>query len=91
MHCWACCGTSSPANRSPSEPTATVFGRDSQRPHPDGPRPERRAPRVLKAMTEPLLGPLRAMVPPVRIGGMGLDLSPIILLVGLMLLANIVC
>ena len=45
----------------------------------------------LRSLTEPILGPLRAMVPPVRIGGMGLDLSPIILLVGLMLLASAVC
>jgi YggT family protein len=46
---------------------------------------------VLRSLTEPLLGPLRAMVPAVRIGGMGLDLSPIILLVALMLLAGAVC
>jgi YggT family protein len=46
---------------------------------------------VLRSVTEPILGPLRRAVPPVRVGGMGLDLSPIILLVGLMLLANAVC
>lgn len=45
----------------------------------------------LRALTEPLLGPLRAIIPPVRMGGMGLDLSPIILLVGLMLLAAAIC
>lgn len=46
---------------------------------------------ILRALTEPVLAPLRAMVPPVRIGGVGLDLSPIILLVGLSLLAGLVC
>lgn len=46
---------------------------------------------VLRSLTEPVLGPLRRMVPALRVGGMGLDLSPIILLVGLMLLANAVC
>ena len=33
---------------------------------------------VLRALTEPLLGPLRRAIPPVRAGGMGLDLSPLI-------------
>ena len=32
------------------------------------------------ALTEPVLGPLRRVVPPVGFGGMGLDLSPIIVL-----------
>jgi YggT family protein len=33
---------------------------------------------VLYRLTEPVLGPLRRVLPPVGIGGMGLDLSPII-------------
>ena len=37
---------------------------------------------VLFAVTEPVLGPLRRAIPPVRMGGMGLDLSPLIVLVG---------
>lgn len=45
----------------------------------------------LRTVTEPLLAPLRAMLPPVRMGGMGLDLSPIILLVGLSLLTGVIC
>ena len=32
----------------------------------------------LYTITEPLLGPLRRAIPAVRMGGMGLDLSPII-------------
>lgn len=32
----------------------------------------------LYAITEPLLGPLRRAIPALRMGGMGLDLSPII-------------
>jgi YggT family protein len=31
-------------------------------------------------ITEPLLGPLRRALPPVRMGAMGLDLSPIIVI-----------
>jgi YggT family protein len=36
--------------------------------------------RVLFALTEPLLAPLRRMIPPVRMGMGYLDLSPLILL-----------
>lgn len=46
---------------------------------------------VLRAVTEPVLGPLRAIIPPVRVGGMGLDLSPLILILGLSLLAGAIC
>jgi YggT family protein len=34
---------------------------------------------VLGRVVEPVLTPLRRVLPPVRMGGMGLDLSPIIL------------
>jgi len=37
--------------------------------------------RILYSLTEPVLGPLRAILPPV--GGMALDLSPLVLLLGL--------
>ena len=40
----------------------------------------------LFTVTEPVLGPLRRALPPVRMGGMGLDLSPIILILALQLL-----
>jgi YggT family protein len=33
---------------------------------------------VLYAITEPVLGPVRRLLPPVGMGGMGIDLSPII-------------
>lgn len=46
---------------------------------------------ILRAATEPVLAPLRALIPPVRMGGMGLDLSPIILLIALSLLSGVVC
>jgi YggT family protein len=46
---------------------------------------------ALRAMTEPVLAPLRAIIPPVRLGGMGLDLSPIVLLIGLSILSGVVC
>lgn len=37
--------------------------------------------RLLHAVTDPILRPLRQMIPPVRVGGAALDLSPIILFV----------
>lgn len=42
-------------------------------------------------LTEPLLGPLRRMVPALRFGGMGLDLSPIIVIFGIQILSGAIC
>jgi YggT family protein len=36
--------------------------------------------RVLRALTDPVLNPLRRIIPPLTVGGVGLDLSPFILL-----------
>ncbi len=41
---------------------------------------------VLFRITEPVLAPIRAVLPPVRIGAMGLDLSPMIVFIGLQIL-----
>lgn len=38
------------------------------------------------ALTEPVLGPLRRVIPAVGFGGMGLDLSPIIVLFGIQII-----
>jgi YggT family protein len=45
----------------------------------------------LFSITEPVLGPIRRMLPPIAVGGMGLDLSPIIVIVGIQILLGIVC
>jgi YggT family protein len=42
-------------------------------------------------VTEPVLGPVRQMLPPMRIGGMGLDLSPIVVLLAGQILARAIC
>ncbi len=47
------------------------------------------AQRVLIAVTEPVLGPLRAVLPPVRLGAVALDLSPIVLIIGIQVLASV--
>jgi YggT family protein len=45
---------------------------------------------VFDRLTEPVLAPIRAMIPPIRMGMAGLDLSPIIVfLVGTILLRTI--
>lgn len=46
---------------------------------------------VLRSLTEPVLRPLRALIPPVQVGGAGLDLSPLILILGLGILAGVIC
>jgi YggT family protein len=46
----------------------------------------------LYTITEPVLGPVRRILPPVGMGGMGLDLSPIIVFFGLQIvMASIGC
>jgi YggT family protein len=43
---------------------------------PDGPMAA--IARVFYALTEPVLAPIRSVIPPLQMGGMGLDLSPMI-------------
>ena len=43
----------------------------------------------LSRVIEPILKPIRAVIPPVRIGGASLDLSPLILIIGLQVLAGL--
>ena len=46
---------------------------------------------VLYALTEPVMGPLRRLIPPLRIGVVALDLSPIIVIIGIQILRGIIC
>lgn len=45
----------------------------------------------LFVVTDPVLGPLRRVLPPVRLGGIGLDLSPMIAILGIYIVQAIVC
>ena len=45
----------------------------------------------LYTITEPVLGPIRRLLPPVGMGGMGLDLSPLIVTFTLGLLLQALC
>ena len=42
-------------------------------------------------VTEPVLGPLRRMLPAVGFGGMGLDLSPLIVIIAVQILQRMIC
>jgi YggT family protein len=46
---------------------------------------------VFDRVTEPVLAPVRALLPPVRMGSMGLDLSPIVVFLIGSLLARVIC
>ncbi len=39
--------------------------------------------RAMDAITEPVLRPIRRVLPPLRAGGMGIDLSILVLVIGL--------
>ena len=53
--------------------------------------PLRRVIDILYALTEPLLRPIRGLLPPVRMGGIGLDLSILILSIAIGIFRNIAC
>jgi YggT family protein len=46
---------------------------------------------TLRLVTEPILAPVRRLIPPVRAGGMALDLTPLIVILLLSLIAARVC
>ena len=53
--------------------------------------PVRRLYDALSRAIDPILRPIRNVVPPLRIGGAALDLSPLILILGISLLSGIIC
>jgi len=53
--------------------------------------PVRRLYDGLTKVIEPVMRPIRQVIPPVRLGGAAVDLSPLILIVGLNLLMWYVC
>ena len=45
----------------------------------------------LYALTEPVLGPIRRIIPPLGAGGMGIDLSPIVVFFAITILQSRIC
>jgi YggT family protein len=59
--------------------------------HVSSDHPVAQARRLLRAVTDPVLIPVRRLLPPIRAGGVGLDLSPMVVIVALWILASIIC
>jgi YggT family protein len=53
--------------------------------------PVRRFYDFLSRFIDPVLRPLRNAIPPVRIGGAALDLSPLVLIIGLQIARAVIC
>jgi YggT family protein len=56
---------------------------------PQLPEPVLPIARGVRAVTDPLLNPLRNLLPPVRTGAIAFDLSPILLFVGIAILQGL--
>ena len=53
--------------------------------------PVRRVYDTMSNAINPVLMPIRRVLPPVRVGGMGLDLSPMVLFFAILILSNVIC
>jgi YggT family protein len=58
---------------------------------PSVPEPIRPLARGVRAVTDPLLIPLRGLLPSIRMGAMALDVSPILLFLAIVILQSLVC
>ena len=58
---------------------------------PSVPEPIRPLARAVRAVTDPLLVPLRGLLPSIRMGAMALDVSPILLFLAIVILQRVVC
>jgi YggT family protein len=57
---------------------------------PDG-HPVRRIGDLLGMAVDPVLAPIRRLIPGLPLGGMTLDLSPLVLIFGLLFLTSLLC
>ncbi len=53
--------------------------------------PVRRFYDAMSRFIEPVMAPIRRVIPPLRIGTVGLDLSPLILIIGIALARSFIC
>lgn len=53
--------------------------------------PVRKVYDALASAINPVLTPIRRVLPPVRMGNVGLDLSPLVVFFGLLILRGIIC
>jgi YggT family protein len=45
----------------------------------------------LSRVIDPILRPIRSVMPPVRLGNAALDLSPLVLVLGVTILLSVIC
>ena len=53
--------------------------------------PVRRFYDFMSRLIEPVLRPIRNVIPPLRIGGAALDLSPLLLIIGIRVISFVIC
>ena len=53
--------------------------------------PVRKVYNAVDGIMQPVIRPIRSALPPMRMGGMGLDLSPLILIIGIQILQSVIC
>lgn len=58
---------------------------------PNVPDPVAPLARVVYQVTDPVLTPVRGLLPPIRTGSMAIDLSPILVFIGIQLLISAIC
>lgn len=58
---------------------------------PSLPEPVLPLARGVRSVTDPVLAPLRGLIPPVRIGAGALDLSPLLLFFAISILQRLLC
>ena len=58
---------------------------------PSLPQPVMPIARFVRAATDPLMLPLRGLIPPVQVGAMALDLSPMILFFAVYIVRTLIC
>ena len=56
-----------------------------------GDHPVATARRYLRLATDPVLVPVRRVIPPINAGGVGIDLSPLVVLVTLGVVGGVIC
>lgn len=56
-----------------------------------GGHPVRRIYDATASVINPVLAPIRSVLPPLRMGGVALDLSPIVLILGVSIIQRILC
>ena len=58
---------------------------------PSLPEPLLPVARLVRAATDPLMLPLRGMLPPVQMGAVAFDLSPLIIFFGVSIIRSLLC